>query len=369
MGNPSTTTTTTASTVAAAATAAATAAAPAASRSLYLAWTHFQRRQVSMADLAGFECVFLPLAYKGRSHLLRGLHYLRLMLRTVQVLRQHRPAVLWLQLPQFPLLWAAMLYRLLFDPALQLVADCHNAAFQAPWSRLPLGLSLLRRCTCILVHNDDMRARAQQLGLPMTRVQVLEDVPPLHRGGTRGVPVPPAFAGRPRPWVLFPGSYGQDEPIGELLAAAAMMPAGTLAVTGRRSNATRNGHDISQVPANTVLTDYVPVAELDALLAHADVVLALTRNDGIQLSVCNEALGFGKPMVMSGTPLLRALFGSAAVVVDSSDPADILRGIGQAWQARDHWGDAAESLAHQRRSRWVAEPLQRCLRVLDARVP
>ena len=87
MGNPSTTTTTATSTVA----AAATAAAPAASRSLYLAWTHFQRRQVSMADLAGFECVFLPLAYKGRSHLLRGLHYLRLMLRTVQVLRQHRP--------------------------------------------------------------------------------------------------------------------------------------------------------------------------------------------------------------------------------------------------------------------------------------
>lgn len=347
----------------------ASTATPAAGRSLYLAWTHFQRRQVSMAELAGFECVFLPLAYKGRSHLLRGLHYLHLMLRTVQVLRRHRPAVLWLQLPQFPLLWAALAYKLVFDPALKLVADCHNAAFQAPWSRLPLGLSLLRRCTCILVHNDDMLARAQQLGLPMARVQVLEDVPPLHRGGHRGVALPAAFVGRPRPWVLFPGSYGQDEPIAELLAMAAMLPAGTLAITGRRGNAARNGHNISEVPANTVLTDYVPVAELDALLAHADVVLALTRNDGIQLSVCNEALGFGKPMVMSGTPLLRALFGRAAVVVDSSDPADIQRGIQQAWQARDHWGDAAESLAHQRRSVWAAGPLQRCLRALQVRVP
>ena len=43
----------------AAADAPAAAASP--PRALYLAWAAFQRRQVSMAEPAGFDCVFLPL--------------------------------------------------------------------------------------------------------------------------------------------------------------------------------------------------------------------------------------------------------------------------------------------------------------------
>ena len=80
--------------------------------SLYLAWAAFQRRPAAMAPAAGFDCVFLPLAYKGPNHLLRAWHYLRLCVTTLRLLRQRRPAVLWLQLPQVPLLWTALLYRL-----------------------------------------------------------------------------------------------------------------------------------------------------------------------------------------------------------------------------------------------------------------
>jgi glycosyltransferase involved in cell wall biosynthesis len=334
-------------------------------RPIYLAWAAFQRRQVSMAELAQFDCVFLPLAYKGGSHVLRAVHYAMLFGRTLQLLVQRRPSQLWLQLPQMPLLWAALAYRMLFDRHVQLIADCHNAVFKPPWSTLPLGVSLLERCDLILVHNQDMLAQALALGAPAARTRVLEDVPPLRQGVPAG-PVPEAFAVRPHPWVLFAGSYGRDEPVAEVLQAAQALGNGVVAVTGRLSNAAKNGHDIRQPPASVVLTGYLPVAQFDALLTHCDVVLAFTKFDGIQLSVCNEALGFGKPMVMSNTPLLCRLFGSAAVAVDSSEPAAIAQGILQACQHSRQWSEAARTLAAERREQWQSEQLQACLRVLQS---
>jgi glycosyltransferase involved in cell wall biosynthesis len=338
-------------------------ATPPPRRDVYLAWASFQRRQLSMADSAGFDCVFLPLAYKGRSHTMRLLHYALLGARTVHLLARRRPPTVWLQLPQMPLLWAALVYRLLFDRHARVVADCHNAVFKPPWSRVPWGLSQLRRCDAVLVHNQDVRAQALSLGVPAERLRVLEDVPPLRDPAQPPPPLPAAFAGRPRPWVVFVGSYGTDEPVAEVLRAAAALP-GVVAITGRLGNARRNGHDIGHPPANVVLTDYLPVADFEALLVHCDVVLALTRFDGIQLSVCNEALGFGRPMVVSDTPLLRRLFGSAGVMVDSADPAAIARGVLRAWDEALPRARASRLLAQRRRQQWQAEPLSDCLALL-----
>ena len=96
---------------------------------LHLAWTEFQRRQVAMAPLLGFECVFLR-RKDTRALPFKGLDYLRLFWQTMLLLRRRRPTVLWLQLPPVPLLWAAVLHRKLFDPGMRIVADAHNAFAQ-----------------------------------------------------------------------------------------------------------------------------------------------------------------------------------------------------------------------------------------------
>jgi glycosyltransferase involved in cell wall biosynthesis len=330
-------------------------------RVLHLAWAAFQRRQASMAPLVGFECLFLPMPYKGHSSLRRAGAYLMLALRTWRELMRRRPAELWLQLPQVPLLWVALVYRLLAPAPVRLVADCHNAMFRPPWSRVPLGLRLLASCDLVVVHNDEVARQAQGLGLPEHLLRVLEDVPARLEAGVLAPPVPALLTGRPRPWVLFPGSYGADEPVAEVLEAARQLRGqGVLVVTGRVSNARRNGHDIASAPPDAVLTDYLPLHEFEALLMHCDVVLALTRYDGIQLSVCNEALGFGRAMVMSDTPLLRRLFGSAAVLVDSSDPAALVRAIDAAAARRIELEDAAAALATRRRDDWLRGPWRAC---------
>lgn len=318
-----------------------------------------------MAPLVGFECLFMPLGYAGRSRLIKGLHYLLHFGKTISTLRARKPAVVWLQLPQVPLLWAVLLYRLLFARRTKVVADCHNAMFRPPWSKVPLGISLLASCDLVLVHNVDMLQAALALGVPASRTLVLEDVPPIP-GVVPGDAPPSLFASKPRPWILFPGSFSADEPVSELLAAAKVLDRGTLVMTGKLSNAARNHHDLSNVPPNVIMPGYLPLQEFDALLRHADLVLALTRFDGIQLSVCNEALGYAKPMVVSDTPLLRSLFASAAVMADSDNPVALAEGITVASSQLPELAARARSLADKRRGEWLAEHLSACLARLRA---
>ena len=261
--------------------------------------------------------------------------------------------MVWLQIPQVPLLWAALVYRRLFDSEVRLVADCHNGMFLPRWARVPFGLSMLGHCDLVVVHNDAVLETAKEVGLPVGRTFVLEDVPPI----APVVPctVPSVVAGCPRPWILCPGSFSSDEPIEELLDAARLLGAGTIFMTGRASNASANGHDISSVPANVVMTGYLDLDDFNALLRHCDVVLALTKVEGIQLSVCNEALGFGKAMVASDTKLLRAMFGEAAVMVRSADPAAIASGIAEAYRQMEKYSSASVQLAKRRRADWVGK--------------
>lgn len=322
------------------------------SHPMYLAWTVFQRRQVSMSEVVKIDCVFLPMAVGGKgSRVRKALSYLGLMWRTVRVLRMRSPEVVWLQIPQVPLLWAALAYRKFFDSGVRLVADCHNGMFLPRWAKVPFGLSKLGSCDLVLVHNDAMLETAKESGIPADKTFVLEDVPPIAPEVTCAVPS--ALVGRPRPWVLFPGSFGVDEPIAELLEAARHLEAGTIIMTGRNSNASANGHDISRVSPNVVMTGYLGVDDFNALLRHCDIVLALTKVEGIQLSVCNEALGFGKAMVASDTKLLRVLFGEAAVMVRSADPAAIVTGIDLAYGQMEKYSNASIELAKRRRADWV----------------
>jgi glycosyltransferase involved in cell wall biosynthesis len=174
-----------------------------------------------------------------------------------------------------------------------------------------------------------------------------------------------ALVRAPRPWIVFPGSFAADEPVAELLAAARLAPEMTFIVTGRSQNAKINGHDLSTLPPNVVLPGFVPVEAFDDLLREADVVLALTREEGVQLSVCNEALGFSRAMVASNTVLLRSLFGEAAVMADTANPDAIVAACKQALAEQLERQELSRALARKRIELWCAGPWAELQRLLD----
>jgi glycosyltransferase involved in cell wall biosynthesis len=302
-----------------------------------------------MAQAAGFECVFFPIQAKGK--LSKAWGYLQALIQTVTTLKRERPAVVWVQLPQVPALWAALLYRALYCPRAKIVADCHNAQLRAPWSRFPFALWSLNRADVILVHNEAMYEQASVIGWPMEKVHVLEDVPPVLTD-VKPIGLARSQIDAPKPWVVFPGSFAADEPIAEVMEAARLAPELTFIITGRPERAARNGHDVSQLPSNMRLPGFLSIDVFDDLLREADVVLGLTREEGIQLSVCNEALGFRRPLVTSDTAILRQLFSEAAVMVSTSDPRSIADGCREALTNHEHRSELSGLLAIQRMKAW-----------------
>jgi len=338
-------------------------------QSVHLAWTAFQRRQESMRSIVGFDCWFMPVPKSGK--IIKAFHYLRLLAASITRLKSAGPDIVWVQLPQVPALWAALIYRALTRKPVKIVADCHNAQLRKPWSSFPLALWSLNRCDAILVHNEAMYAKAAELGWPMGKVLVLEDVPAVGKAQSP-VGLAASHITAPKPWVLFPGSFAADEPIKEVFEAARLAPELTFIITGKPERARQNGHDIDNLPPNVALPGFLFLELFDDLLREADVVMGLTKEEGIQLSVCNEALGFGKPLVTSNTQILSKLFGKAAVLVDTRVAQSIAIGCAKAVANRAAYSIKSAALSAERVENWQRIELKAMyslLRTTDAEVP
>jgi hypothetical protein len=292
-------------------------------RSIYIAWAAFQRRQISMEPFCGFELVFLPVR-RPVNRLRKAMAYLGNAWTTFSILRQRQPDVIWLQLPQVPLMWVALAYRFLVRRKPVLIADCHNAMFRPPWSEVPLGIALLSSCDIVVAHTDEMMEVAARLNIPEGKLMVVGDPPANFSANASAIPP----IDLPRPWVVFPASFSEDEPIHELVAAARQTPDVSVLITGDYKNMDKlNLHETA--PRNVQFLGLLPRAEFDSLLVNCDAIVAFTRLDGLQMSVCGEAIGSGKPMLISDTMTLRRLFPLGCVFVDSSNPQAIADGLRQ----------------------------------------
>ncbi len=296
---------------------------PVLKRQLYIAWVPFQRRAVAMEAELGYELHHIGLSLKQRS--LRPLEYVIKAWQTMVLLLRHRPEVLWIQMPPAPLLYLAFFYKQLFQQELTIIADCHNATFRRPWIQFPRVVSLLNRCQSIVVHNPDVEDQAIGLGMDASLLVVLRDRT-LTIDAESASPEPVSYG---TPWVLVPCSFNSDEPIAELLQAARLAPEITFVLTGNVSRA-QGRHCLDEVPQNLKLAGFVSESRFNALLAQADAIVGLTKLDGIQLSVANEALSYGQPMVLSNTKLLQSFFPKGAVYVDPLDPEAIALGCRRA---------------------------------------
>jgi hypothetical protein len=334
-------------------------------RQLYLAWVPFQRRAVAMEADFGYDLHHIGVSFRSRS--LRPLEYLLKAWQTLALLWRSRPQVLWIQMPPAPLLYLAFAYQRLFQPDLKIIADCHNATFRRPWIQFPGVIGLFNRCESVIVHNPFVEAQAQALGLEASRVRVLRDrtLTPALATPSSAVPAPAApvpavaeFVTYPRPWVLVPCSFNTDEPIAELFQAARLAPDLTFVVTGNIRRALGR-HCLEDVPKNIRLAGFVSEAAFNALLAGADAIVGLTKLEGIQLSVANEALSYGQPMVLSNTKLLQAFFPQGAVYVDPLDGAAIAQGCYTAIRDAEALRCSVVALRQEVEAEWrsQAEPI------------
>ncbi|TBO43329.1 glycosyltransferase [Pedobacter kyonggii] len=308
----------------------------------FFAWVSFQRRPVSMQSYFGYNLEFIKTSIKDKW--LKPFDYIAKGMQTSYSLLKNKPEILWIQLPPTPLLRIALAYKKINKKTV-LIVDCHNGTFWGKWKKY-LKKDNLNKCDVIIAHNSVIRDIAIELGVDRDKLMVLE-TKPAERKSTKEIL--PRVAGRPQ--VLMPCSFNIDEPVQVVFDAARQIPNIDILISGPNERGV-SLFDYSKKPDNVKFLGYLSSEDYEITFRQSDVVMGLTTEDHIQLSVANEATGFEMPMVISDTKLLRDLFNKGAVYVETLNPKSIASGIIEALDKKDVLKKEVAILKKERIVRW-----------------
>ncbi len=307
---------------------------PGANRLLAIAWAAFQPRTQSLAATFRGRPVFIS---SGLGRALPPVRYALAAVQTWLLLRRESPErVLVVTPPVFaPLvcwLWCAMHRR-------QLLIDCHTGTLRSRkwgWAD-PLHRLIMRRAAMTLLHTDEMQALVAGWGAPALLFP--DDLPEASEAAARPT--------SPKESVLVAGSFDGNEPVAEVVEAARLLPGTELRLTGDPELLAPGLRE--SAPPNVVFTGFLPYPVFLGELLASQVVATFSTDPEIMNRAAFEAVGLGRPLVLSDLPGLRRRFGAAAVFAPNS-PDQMAAAMRQALDRRQELQSRSRSLAVELRA-------------------
>jgi glycosyltransferase involved in cell wall biosynthesis len=154
--------------------------------------------------------------------------------------------------------------------------------------------------------------------------------------------------------LLMISSFGQDEPIEEVIKACVQLEGVhdfTVYVTGNFRKAPADL--IARAPSNMEFTGFLSEQAFVDMLYAVDGVLALTTSDYCMLCGCYEAVAANKPLVTSDKSVLREYF-EGAVFVDS-DADSIASGIAALLEDLPGANERTDAMHEEISGRWETQ--------------
>lgn len=307
---------------------------------VFIAWVGFQRRAEVMKNHWSYNLIHLKNNYKDKR--LRIVDYFQKTVKSVKFINKNNPKNIWIQLPPSVFLY----YLWIFKGDRKIVADFHNSMLRDQWFNLPFVKHILENVVDVVVaHNDDVKTELISKGLSGNNIVVLED---------KSFNVSRSFSGCEKKYgkyMLFPCSFDVDEPIDVVVKCAEIRSDINFVVTGKHAGKISQSV-IDSAPKNVFFTGYVSNEDYNELLCGAFGVLGLTTRENVQLSVANEAVSAGIPMVLSGTTTLKKLFGKGAVFVETTNHISMANGILALIECRQKYEVECVELLNERNQRW-----------------
>ena len=288
----------------------------------FVAWTPISGRSMEIADALGGEA-FCLYDLRIASRPLIPIRYAVSLVRTIVYLVRRRPrAAIVTNPPIFPALVVgayAWLARVPF------VLDSHPSGFGIDvriWSVFePLHRRLVRRATATIVTGPALAEVVARWG---GHPEVVHEAPPAWK-------VDPPRALGARRQVLAVCTFAPDEPVQELVAAAALVPDVEFAVTGDRRRCPADVY--ASAPPNVTFTGFLHSDDYVRAIAAADVILALTKRPEAVNRAAYEGIYARRPTVISDFPAQRELFRFS--VAATNDPEGIASAVHETFARRD----------------------------------
>ena len=309
-------------------------------RTLALTWEQ-HRRTRELCDWLG-----LPL-HEVTFNASRLKRYAKLGVRTLRLLSQQRPKVLYVQNPSLILALLVLAARP-FLGRYKVIMDAHNEAVapftHAYWPVIPLTRYALRAADVTIVTNAALADEVRQIG---GTPHVLPDrlpTPPFTPTA------PPKLEGPLR--VMVVATYAADEPIAEIIEAARMLGEQyQLSITGRETKLPAEQR--ARLPANVRQTGFLQEEAYWELMRDSHIVLDLTLKPNCLVCGAYESLAVLRPMVLTGNPATVDLFGKVAVFADEHDAKSIAECL---QRSRAQLAQLSESVVNERprfEQRWL----------------
>jgi len=281
-------------------------------KKIFIAWRSLSRRTKELAKLLKLDVLFL----RDRPP------YFFAALKTFLYLIKSRPSIVFVQLPQGPLLALTVLLKKFLR--FFLVADVHTSflvysSFKEILLNKPFR-NFLNACNIVIVHNRELKNIAKKEKLGKIVIVLPDPLPefPAVKIGMKNDTVK----------YIFPASFHEDEPVHYLLEAFSQLTRENKNVVLYVTGDWRRRKDLLKYKSDRILfTGFLPVIDYKRLLMSCDVVIGLTIREYTFLSSAAEGLAAGKVLILSNTRTLQRIFYKGAIFVNPLDPEDILRGL------------------------------------------
>jgi glycosyltransferase involved in cell wall biosynthesis len=277
--------------------------------------------------------------------------------QTFWLLLRERPSVVLVMVPPIFVVLPVYLYCKITGS--RFATDNHTAAFtMARWQRLKfLHGWLEKRATCNIVTNMQIQQVQREWGVPPEKVLLIGDLPAQFAQIET-----PSFLHQARAALSDNGransffavtavcSFNPDEPLSNILQAAANLPEVNFYCTGKLKDAPRD--IFSRVPKNVTFTDFLSVPHYAGLLKESHAVMVLTTRDHTMQRGAYEAMALGTPIITSDWPLLRNTFSQGSIFVDNS-PQSIVAAVRQLQAEWPKFKAAIQALRSMRLAAWT----------------
>ncbi len=305
-------------------------------RTSFVTWYPYCRRSDTIAaNLHGTSHLIHYLSFKKPLH--APAKYVLQAVATMRALRRDRPELAIVAVPPIfaalPVLAYARRHRCRF------VVDAHTGIFEhARWRwLLPVTRRVFQQADAVVVTGPHLAETVRSWGATPV---IIGDVPVTFGPGRAPEPID-------RPRVVVVNTFSVDEPVDELLKAAALLDDMSLYVTGDTRHARQAW--LQQRPSNVTFTGFVSEEEYAGLLRAADAIVVLTTHDHTMQRGGYEAMALWKPLVTSDWGLLRETFSRGTIHV-RNDAHAIADGIRRAVREAPVLGREMTDLARERRA-------------------
>jgi len=294
---------------------------------IMIAWVAYQRRVESLSRYCDLNVYYIHYKWEEKSKLYKPLSYIFKMVQTAFILFRTNAKIVFIQLPPtFPL------YILVFYCWLQkavYICDCHNTTFyDGPWIKFPFAKKMLRNSAVVLVHNEDIEEKVKDWGFP--HMLLRDPIPQM--SVNENIQTVGGIKIKQDKYVIFPGSFGTDEPLEELFDAMRLCPEVLFACTWFSEKLGKEQQ--KTLPANLRLTGFLDEQTFTALYANAAAAIVLTTREGTQPSGAAEAVSLCVPLIISDIATTRRLYSEAGVFVKSTSNS-IAEGVNYALSNQD----------------------------------